>query len=215
MAELLRGCMLYRWTLAILSWCARVAKESRVRWGIAACWRSSKIAAWFSRRLSSGTSALDESGTNKLLTRCNERLSQKGTSWIESSVLYQVYRAVFTCGRNSRTFGWLFSGGMTAILLVAIGLYVLIDYVLRDILSIPVVSSVWDEALLLFCVLWIIWERKKAASPIAPKLNPLDLPVAVFLTVCFVLLCVVCPYTSIQIAGFRATCQYLLWFFIL
>ena len=129
-------------------------------------------------------------------------------------MLYQVYRAVFTCGRNSRTFGWLFSGGMTAILLFAIGLYVLIDYVLRDILSIPVVSSVWDEALLLFCVLWIIWERKKAASPIAPKFNPLDLPVAVFLTVCFVLLCVVCPYTSIQIAGFRATCQYLLWFYL-
>ena len=128
MAELLRGCMLYRWTLAILSWCAHVAEGSQVRRGIAACWRSSKIAAWFSRRLSSGTSALDESGTNKLLTRCNERLSQKGTSWVESSVLYQVYRAVFTCGRNSRTFGWLFSGGMTAILLVAIGLYVLIYY---------------------------------------------------------------------------------------
>ena len=214
MAELLRGCMLYRWTLAILSWCARVAKESRVRRGFASCWRSSKAAAWFSRRLSSGTSALDESRTNRLLTRCNERLSQKGTSWVESSMLYKVYRAIFTCGRNSRTFGWLFSGGMTAILLFAIGLYVLIDYVLRDILSIPVVSSVWDEALLLFCVLWIIWERKKAASPIAPKLNPLDLPVAVFLTVCFVLLCVVCPYTSIQIAGFRATCQYLLWFYL-
>ena len=122
MADMLQGCFLYRWALAILSWCARVAKESRVRRGFASCWRSSKAAAWFSRRLSSGTSALDESGTNKLLTRCNERLSQKGTSWIESSVLYQVYRAVFTCGRNSRTFGWLFSGGMTAILLFAIGL---------------------------------------------------------------------------------------------
>lgn len=214
MADMLQGCFLYRWALAILSWCAHVAEGSRVRRGFASCWRSSKAAAWFSRRLSSGTQALDESRTNRLLTRCNERLSQKGTSWVESSVLYQVYRAVFTCGRNSRTFGWLFSGGMTAILLVAIGLYVLIDYVLRDILSIPVVSSVWDEALLLFCVLWIIWERKKAASPIAPKFNPLDLPVAVFLTVCFVLLCVVCPYTSIQIAGFRATCQYLLWFYL-
>ena len=112
MADMLQGCFLYRWALAILSWCAHVAEGSRVRRGIAACWRSSKAAAWFSRRLSSGTSALDESGTNKLLTRCNERLSQKRTSWIESSVLYQVYRAVFTCGRNSRTFGWLFSGGM-------------------------------------------------------------------------------------------------------
>ena len=103
---------------------------------------------------------------------------------------------------------------MTAILLFAIGLYVLIDYVLRDVLAIPVVSSVWDEALLLLCIVWLIWERKKAASPVAPKLNPLDFPVAIFLTVCFVLLCVVCPYLSIQIAGFRATCQYLLWFYL-
>ena len=38
----------------------KVDLGSRVRQGIAACWRSSKIAAWFSRRLSSGTSALDE-----------------------------------------------------------------------------------------------------------------------------------------------------------
>ena len=71
-----------------------------------------------------------------------------------------------------------------------------------------------EEALLLLCIVWLIWERKKAPSPIAPKLNPLDFPVAIFLTVCFVLLCVVCPYLSIQIAGFRATCQYLLWFYL-
>ena len=81
-------------------------------------------------------------------------------------------------------------------------------------MAIPVVSSVWDEALLLLCIVWLIWERKKAPSAISPKLNPLDFPVAIFLTVCFVLLCVVCPYLSIQIAGFRATCQYLLWFYL-
>lgn len=78
MAELLRGCMLYRWTLAILSWCARVAEGSRGAAGIAACWRSSKAAAWFSRRLSSGTSALDESGTNKLLTAATSAYPKKG-----------------------------------------------------------------------------------------------------------------------------------------
>ena len=87
MADMLQGCFLYRWALAILSWCARVAEGSRVRRGFASCWRSSKAAAWFSRRLSSGTQALDESRTNRLLTRCNERLSQKGTSWVESSML--------------------------------------------------------------------------------------------------------------------------------
>ena len=216
MGNLLQGCFLYRWALAIFAWFSRVADGSRVRRGISVCWESSKLAAFLHRCLSSGTVQIDESRTKHLLSDCNERLcARKSTArWVESSVLYRVYRGVFTCGRSSRIFGWLFRGGMTAILLFAIGLYVLIDYVLRDVLAIPVVSSVWDEALLLFCIVWLIWERKKAASAIAPKLNPLDFPVAVFLTVCFVLLCVVCPYLSIQIAGFRATCQYLLWFYL-
>ena len=214
MGNLLQGCFLYRWALAIFAWFSRVADGSRVRRGISVCWESSKLAAFLHRCLSSGTVQIDESRTRRLLAGCNERLSGKSTSWVEFSVLYRVYRAVFTCGRGSRILGWLFSGGMTAVLLFAIGLYVLIDYVLRDVLAIPVVSSVWDEALLLLCIVWLIWERKKAPSAISPNLNPLDFPVAIFLTVCFVLLCVVCPYFSIQIAGFRATCQYLLWFYL-
>ena len=216
MAELLRGCFLYRWALAIFAWCSRVAEGSRFRAGIKAVWQSSMTAAFLRRRFSADTAYLDASGTERFLSGVNNRLSSRGKSkaWVENSVLYKIYSAVFTCGRNSRIFGWLFKGGMTAILLFAIGLYVLIDYVLRDMLAIPVVSSVWDEALLVFCVVWIIWERKKAADPVCPKLNPLDLPIAVFLTVCFALLCIVCQYPSIQVSGFRATCQYLLWFYI-
>ena len=216
MAELLRGCFLYRWAMAILAWFTRVAEGSRFRAGVKTLWQSSKTAAFLRRRVSADTAYLDASGTERFLSGVNKRLSARGTSkaWVESSVLYKIYRAVFTCGRNSRVFGWLFSGGMTTILLFAIGLYVLIDYVLRDMLAIPVVSSVWDEALLVFCIVWIIWERKKAARPVPAKLNPLDLPMAVFLTVCFALLCLVCQYPSIQVSGFRATCQYLLWFYI-
>ena len=192
MGNLLQGCFLCRWALAIFAWFSRVADGSRVRRGISVCWESSKLAAFLHRCLSSGTVQIDESRTRRLLAGCNERLSGKSTSWVEFSVLYRIYRAVFTCGRGSRIFGWLFSGGMTAVLLFAIGLYVLIDYVLRDVLAIPVVSSVWDEALLLLCIVWLIWERKKAPSAISPKLNPLDFPVAIFLTVC----------------------QYLLWFYL-
>ena len=216
MAELLRGCFVYRWALAILAWCSRAAEGSQFRAGMKAVWQSSKTAAFLRRRVSAETAFLDSSGTERVLTHLNERLSSHGRcrAWAQNSVLYQIYRAVFTCGRNSHIFGWLFQGGMTAILLFAIGLYVLIDYVLRDLLAIPMVSSVWDEALLVFCVVWIVWERKKAVSPVTPKLNPLDLPIAVFLTVCFALLCIVCQYPSIQVSGFRATCQYLLWFYI-
>lgn len=216
MAELLRGCFLYRWAMAILAWFTRMAEGSRFRAGVKTFWQSSRTAAFLRRKASADTAYLDASGTERFLSGVNERLFARGTSkaWVESSVLYKIYRAVFACGRNSRFFGWLFKGGMTAILLFAIGLYVLIDYVLRDMLAIPVVSSVWDEALLVFCIVWIIWERKKAARPVPAKLNPLDLPMAVFLTVCFALLCLVCQYPSIQVSGFRATCQYLLWFYI-
>ena len=216
MVNLLQGCFLYRWALAIFAWFSRVAEGSCVRRAIGACWRESGLSRWLRHRLAAQTTQIDESGLKRRMTRCNERLSARGAArpWAEHSVLYKIYRAVFACGRESHMFGWLFKGGMTAILLFAIGLYVLIDYVLRDVLAIPVVSSVWDEALLVLCIVWLIWERKKAAAPISPKLNPLDFPVAIFLTVCFVLLCVVCPYLSIQIAGFRATCQYLLWFYL-
>ena len=214
MAEVLQGCFLYRWALAIFAWCSRLAAGSRVRRALGDCWRASKLKVFLSRHLAADPSFLTGSGTNRLLTRANETLSSHGTGYVTSSVFYKIYRAVFTCGRESRVLGWLFRGGMTAVLLFAIGLFVLIDYTLRDVLAVPLVSSVWDEALLVFCALWIVWARCKAEPALSPKLNPLDLPVAVFLTVCFVLLNVVCPYFSIQVAGFRATCQYLLWFYI-
>ena len=215
MGNLLQGCFLYRWALAIFAWFSRVADGSRVRRGISVCWESSKLAAFLHRCLSSGTVQIDESRTRRLLAGCNERLSGKSTSWVEFSVLYRIYRAVFTCGRGSRIFGWLFSGGMTAVLLFAIGLYVLIDYVLRDLLAVPVLSSCWDECLMLLSLGYVVYERLGRETPLKTGCNPLDLPVCLFITVCFVLMNVVTPYYSIQISGFRATVQYMLWFFLI
>ena len=100
MGNLLQGCFLYRWALAIFAWFSRVADGSRVRRGISVCWESSKLAAFLHRCLSSGTVQIDESRTRRLLSDCNERLcARKSTArWVESSVLYRVYRGVFTGG---------------------------------------------------------------------------------------------------------------------
>ncbi len=215
MADLIQGCFLYRLCLAALAFFTRQAQESRILRALSLCWRESKTAHACKKLLAREPRALECSKTTRGLTRLNQRLSETGgKALLEGSLLYKLYRAVFAIGRGSKLFGWLFSGGMRTLLLFAIGLYVGIDYVLRDLLAVPVISSVWDEALLVFCLCWLIWERKKAASPICPRLNPLDLPVAVFLTVCFALFCAVGSYPSIQLAGFRATCQYLLWFYL-
>ena len=53
MGNLLQGCFLCRWALAIFAWFSRVADGSRVRRGISVCWESSKLAAFLHRCLSS------------------------------------------------------------------------------------------------------------------------------------------------------------------
>ena len=160
--------------------------------------------------------ALASSRYTRAFTNENARLSRKTKlrAAIESSVLCRIYRAVLRCGQNSRILSWLFSGGVTGLILVCIGLYAGIDYVLRDLLAIPVLSSMWDEALLLFAALWICGQRVEARSPLAARTTPMDCGILLFLTAGFVLMNVNAPFFSIQVSGFRASCQYLLWFFI-
>lgn len=216
MTDLLRTSLLWRVLLSIGGFFSRLARGSAIFDAIGRCWRSSAICAWLVRRLGASTAPTDGSRSAKAAARTNAWLAARHglKRWVRGSLLYRVYTAVFSCGRQSKTLGWLFSGGMRAFLLVAVGLYVLIDFVLRDALSIPVISSVWDEALLVFCLVWLIWERLDRETPLGARCNPLDLPVAVFIVTGFVLMNVVSPYYSIQIAGFRATAQYLLWFFL-
>ena len=72
MGNLLQGCFLYRWALAIFAWFSRVADGSRVRHGISLCWEGSKLAAFLHRCLSSGTVQIDESRTKRLLSDCTQ-----------------------------------------------------------------------------------------------------------------------------------------------
>lgn len=217
MADLLRTSLLWRVLLSIGGFFSRIARGSAVFAAIRRCYRASATRAWLVRRLGAAPAATENSRYAHACARANAALARKHTlkGWVRGSLLYRVYAAVFSCGRESKTLGWLFSGGMRAFLLVAVGLYVLIDYVLRDVLTIPVVSSIWDEALLLFCFIWLVWERLDRDVPLRARANPLDLPVAIFIVTGFVLMNVVSPYYSIQIAGYRATAQYLLWFFVI
>lgn len=216
MAELWQTSLLWRVLCAVGSWLRETARASVIFSALLRIWRGSAVRAWLLRRLSAQDAATQSSKTAALANRVNASLAKKHTlkAWVRGSVLCRLYAAVMRCGRESKTLGWLFSGGMRGFLLLAIGLYVLIDFVLRDLLTIPIVSSVWDEALLLFCLLWIVWERLDQNVPLSARVNPLDLPIAIFFVTGFVLMNVVAPYFSIQIAGFRATAQYLLWFYV-
>lgn len=201
---------------AVWLWLAALGQSSRVFGAIGRCYRASGTHRTLARWLGAEPRALASSRYTRTFTNENTRLARKTKlrAAIESSLLCRVYRAVLRCGQNSRILSWLFSGGVTGLILVCIGLYAGIDYVLRDLLAIPVLSSMWDEALLLFAALWICGQRVEARSPLAARTTPMDCGILLFLTAGFVLMNVNAPFFSIQVSGFRASCQYLLWFFI-
>ena len=216
MVNTLQTSLCWRIVLSVWRFLSNTAKNSAVLCGFGRMWRGSRTRSVVDRFLRSDADAVSASGTKRFLERQNARLARSRLrSDAENSLLYRIYAALLRWGRNSRILGWLFSGGMTALILFAVGLYAGIDYVLRDVLSVPVLSSGWDEGLLILAFIWVLWQRTGQRQALASRMNPQDLPVAWFFIVSFVLLCVVCPYFSIQLTGFRAACQYLLWFFLI
>ena len=201
---------------AIWLWLAALGQSSRVFASLGRCWRASGTHRALSRWLGAEPRALQSSRYTRVCAAENARLSRRTglRTAIESSLLYRIYRAVLRCGQDSRLLGRLFSGGVTGLILTCIGAYAGVDYVLRDVLAVPVLSSLWDETLLLLAAVWIAGQRVESRTPLPARTTPADCAILLFLTTAFVLMNVNAPFFSIQVSGFRAACQYLLWFFV-
>lgn len=139
-------------------------------------------------------------------------------AWLDRTVggsgLARLWHGFCRITRSSRLFGWIFCDGITGVLLTVIGLYAGIDWLLRDAVTVPMLSSVWDELWMLICALWL-W-RQAAADGAAhtPRPTVLGYFVFLFLTLGLMLIGIVSPYLNIAVSGYRAQCQYLLWYFI-
>ena len=193
----------------------RNSQLARLVCALRRCWSEScvySLICWILSR-----PPLDEgSRVRQWLGRQNQKLSGAATlrDAINSSNLNRLWQRICKAGRESRLLGWAFSQGATGLLLVILGLYTPIDYLLRDVFSIPVVSSGWDEGLLLLAVVWIVVIRIRETPALPSAGTPLDLPVFFFLCMCVALLLIRMRLVGINITGFRATAQYLLWFFL-
>lgn len=217
MSNLLQGSLFWRLCLWIAaSW--RSSNLRRIGCAVGTAFRTSTTARIGRRALGCSTGATDGSAVKRLLTWCNRLLWRWGQTLVpilRGSLLYRIYGAIFRCGRNSKILGWLFRGGLTAFILAAVGLYCIIDYALRDVLAIPVISSVWDEGLMMLAILWILYDRMRAPKAVIPRINPLDTSVFLFMGIGLGLMFLVSPFFSISVAGYRATVQYMVWFFLL
>ena len=215
MDDMLRLSLLWRVVAAIGAWFGRLASGSAVLAAVGRSWRGSGTRRFFLRRLSvEGATAA--SGFRRLSQRCNDRPAR--VSWpvrrFRASAVGRLWRGLFRWGEGSVLLGWMFRGGLTTVILAVLGLYCGVDYVLRDVLSVPVLSSLWDEALLLLSFLWVLRLRMDRQTPMEARTNPLDVPVLAFLVLGFWLMNTIFDYYSISVDGYRATVQYMLWFFV-
>jgi len=93
-------------------------------------------------------------------------------------------------------------------------LYFVIDYFLRNYVQVDILSSYWDEAILIggFGMgIFRVFVQSKGAYG---QSTPLGLPVLLFIGFFISLMLMNSPLTSIGIEGVRAVTQYMLWYFV-
>ena len=216
MDEMLRLSLLWRVVAAIGAFFGRLASGSRFLAALGRWWQASGTRRFLDRRFSAEAGFTEASGYRRLSQRLNDRLAgvSRPLEWFRASVVGRIWRGLFRWGEGSVLLGWMFRGGLTGVILTLLGLYCGVDYLLRDVFSVPALSSLWDEALLLVSLLWILRLRMDRSTPLEARTNPLDVPLLAFLALGFWLMNTVFDYYSISMDGYRATVQYMLWFFV-
>ena len=216
MDDVLHASLLFRVLAAIGAFFGRLFSGSAVVGFLRRCWQNSALRRFAVGRLSADANYVNASGYRAFFQRCNDRLARVSwpVRWFQNSFVGRIWHGLFRWGSESVLLGWMFRGGLTGVILTVLGLYCGVDYVLRDVLSVPVLSSLWDEALLLLSFLWILRLRMDRQEPLKARTNPLDIPLLTYLAVGFLLMNTVFRYYSISVDGYRATVQYMLWFFV-
>ena len=169
------------------------------------------------RRLLGGQPAVERSAYRRLMDRGNAGLCGLGARVVpvlEDSLVYRIYRRVMGALRSSLLLGWLFAGGMTGFLLFLFSSYAIMDYLLRDVLQLAAIASVWDELLMLFSLVWVIHRRVDTRRPLSSTANGIGLWIAFYLTVGVLLLMTVRPAPTVNFTGFRASMEYLAVFYL-
>ncbi|MBR1735404.1 MAG: O-antigen ligase family protein, partial [Firmicutes bacterium] len=89
--------------------------------------------------------------------------------------------------------------------------YALADYLMRNFGG--GFASVWDELLLIAMVCLWMYKLFKERKAVPIKQTPLDMPLIFFISVMLFMLIINSPDYRISMEGFRATIQYMLWYF--
>lgn len=97
--------------------------------------------------------------------------------------------------------------------LYVLALYVFIDYFLRDILKLSLLSSFWDEIFIIVAVFLFIYKTVINRHSPSYRHTPVDFPLIFFFVTSLFLFIFNSPNMRISLDGLRAVIQYMFWFF--
>lgn len=215
MNELITSCLIWRFFVRAAAW-FRGTWLGKAIAGLGRLWRASAIYGFFARLLCAPDPA-EGSLFRRTLDSLNLWLHRKGSTvrrLMEESGSYRLYRKIFSYCSESRVAGKLFEGGVTSLLLFAIAAFAVIDYLLRDVLGIVFLASVWDELLILGSFFWLLLRRAAGKDPIQSRACTMDVYLAFYMLAGLLLLWHTATLVDINITGYRASMQYILLFFV-
>ena len=95
-----------------------------------------------------------------------------------------------------------------------VGLYAILDFIMRKVINSAFLAGYWDELFLIFCfILWFYkWFIYRKQRPY--KWTPMDFPIMIFFGISIFLLLANSPDMRIGIEGLRAVIQYIFWYFV-
>ncbi len=214
MSKYLTESLIWRLCAAIYQWLQGSILGRMIRIP-AQAWRQSAIYGLFAHFLTA-SAAVEKSAFYRRGEESNKRLHSRGEAFRRAYEESFLGSKVLPYIKNSFFLGILLRNGITGLLLGCAASYAIIDYVLRDVLELTAIASVWDEAFMLLCCAWILMQRVGSRKPMESRRNTVDLFVGFYMVVGLVLLlCTLGQRTSINITGFRASMQYLLMFFLI
>ena len=184
-----------------------------IRW-LGRGWRQSAIYGFFARLLTK-PSAVEDSALYRFTETVNQRIHSFGRIFRKGYEESLLGTKVIPAAKNSFFLGFVLRNGFTTVLLCCAGSYAIIDYLLRDVLQLAAVASVWDEAFMLLCAMWLVLRQVGQETPVKSRVNSSDLLVGFYLLVgVILLLCTPMVNKGLHITGFRASMQYLVLFFL-
>ena len=121
----------------------------------------------------------------------------------------------FLITKGSLLFGLIHKLSLHQWLLVAFGLYLPLEFIIRDVIGIGIVASLWEEAFILAAAVLILWRKALGQSKAIGRETPVDAYLLLFMAVGFLLMSLVAPHPAVAFAGYRAVVVYMVWFFLL